>query len=136
MSISKIFLAIGIAIIFTVFIAYGLSVIYEHSSKTGEERQQYRFNTFIILAIIGAIAIVAGMLMTSLESIGSGLLGGGILTILYSVTISWGSLNKYLRLLVLFAILILLIFLGYKKIESKSSKNQLPINTPAEKNIP
>lgn len=141
MSIAKIFLAIGIAIIFAVFVSYGLSVVYERSNIgcsgveeckiRAEESQQYNFNIFLILSIIGTIAIVVGILMTSLESIGPGLLGGGILTIIYSVMRSWGSLNKYLRLIILFVVLILLIALGYKKIESKSSKNQLSVNNPA-----
>lgn len=133
MSLAKTFLAIGIAIIFALFIGYGLYVVYESPSYKDYEgnyeefkkvRDQYDLNISIILTIIGAVAITAGILLSPLESIGSGILGGGILTVIYGVVVSWTVLNKYLRLAILFAILILLIYLGYKKIEKKGTKKR------------
>jgi len=127
MELGKTFLAIGIAIIFALFISYGVSVIYksppggcsgvEECKLRSQQRQHYTFNLFIILMVIGIIAIIIGILIMSLEGIGSGILSGGVLVIIYGTFRAWGALNEYLRLGILAIALIVLIFLGYKKIE-------------------
>jgi hypothetical protein len=182
MGLAKTFLAIGIAIIFAVFVSYGLHVIYEppkdysygsndcyktyncqqqisdcqkqynysdtgyqdcYSSvtqstqyktcqelytKCNEEFQKktpqyiHSRNSFYILLVIGIITIIAGILLTSLEGIGSGLMGGGILVVLWSLIYTrqyWFTLNKYIKLIALGIVLAILIYLGYKKLENK-----------------
>lgn len=183
MGLAKTFLAIGIAIIFALFIGYGLHIVYEvpkydytiggnecsiqyncqkqiqlcqerHKPSDQEyqncwskvrESQAYKVclelrdkcneeyqkqtprykharNTFFILAVIGVIAIIVGVLLTSLEGIGSGFMGGGILIIIYALFRTWEywfKLNKYAKLGILAVVLIILIYLGYKKLEKK-----------------
>ena len=187
MGLAKTFLAIGIAIIFAVFISYGLSVVYEapkydYSSsynndcsktydcqkqiqdcqkqydysdpqyqdcysniqqsteyktclemrdKCNEEyqkqtpRYKHSRNSFYILIVIGIIAIITGIFLTGLEGIGSGLIGGGVLVVLWSLFYTytyWFTLNKYIKLIALGIVLAILIYFGYKKIEKKLNK--------------
>jgi len=139
MRLAKTFLAIGIAVIFAVFIGYGLYVIYEPPKygdcygeldcyRNLETRQhEYSRNSFFILIIIGTITLVAGILLSKMEGIGSGLMGGGILVILWSLAHTWeywSTFNKYVKLIVLGVVLVILIYLGYKKLEKKSTPIQ------------
>jgi len=189
MGIAKFFLAVGIAIIFAVFISYGLSVVYEFPESSSSSRDNscyttyncqdqiescqnqynssdsrrgecyssvsqssaykscqenyrdcqleaekkspryiYARNKFYILMVIGITSIITGIFMTGLEGIGSGLIGGGILLVLYSLFATlqyWATLNKYFKLGAIGVVLVVLIFFGYKKIEKKfgSDKN-------------
>ncbi len=183
MSLAKTFLAMGIAIIFAVFVSYGLYIIYESpkdyyygssnclelhdcqnllSRECGDyaapgyqncwnrmvQSTPYQTcqteydncyeeslkkdtwyihsrNSFYILWIIGIIAIVAGILLSSMEGIGSGLMGGGVLVVLWSLLYTmdyWLTLNKYIKLVALGIVLAILIYLGYKKLEKKLNK--------------
>ena len=163
MELAKTFLAIGIAIIFTVFIGYLVNTLYEAPEYQYQEESPYAHcnekysncyslegkeawecreankkcteevrkttpqhkhqrNTFYILTIIGIITIIVGISLTSLEGIGSGLIGGGILTTLWSLMYTysyWLGFNKYVKLIVLAIVLFILIYLGYKKIENR-----------------
>ena len=188
MSLVKTVLALGIAVIFALFVSYGLYVIYEppkydyysnsqcnqdyncdkqldscfnqnsntkdtpnyyqevdeceskirqsleyktcleSRDKCNEEFQKqtasyiYSRNSFYILFVIGIIAIIAGIFLTGLEGIGSGLIGGGILVVLWSLAYTWQywiSWSKYIKLIALGLVLLILIYLGYKRIESK-----------------
>tara|TARA_Y100000034_G_C6651367_1_gene285120 strand:+ start:24 stop:611 length:588 start_codon:yes stop_codon:yes gene_type:complete len=184
MSIAKTFLAIGVAIIFSIFISFGLSVVYEaperefnpfgddecsktydcqkqikdcqeqYEPSTSEYRNCYstvrqtaeykscdklldecreiaqkqtpRYkhtrNSFYILMVIGILSIILGSFIISLEGIGSGLIGGGVLiTIisLFSTYEYWFTLNKYVKLAAVGLALAVLIYFGYKKIEKK-----------------
>lgn len=186
MNLAKTFLAIGIAVIFAVFVGYGLHVVYEvpknpfdvsrdescyktyncnqqldqcrkpgdyafipkdkecYSAvkqsteyKTCEELQDkcieefnkrtplyiHAKNSFYILIGIGLVAIIAGIFLTRLQGIGSGLIGGGVLIVLWSLIYTqsyWVLLNEYVKLGALGIVLIVLIYLGYKKLEKKS----------------
>ena len=78
--------------------------------------------SFFVLAIIGIAAIIAGVMLSGLEGIGPGFMGGGVLIIIWTVLSTWQywfSWSKYLKLLVLGIVLALLVYLGYKKLEKK-----------------
>ncbi|HVY01412.1 MAG TPA: hypothetical protein VHA12_01470 [Candidatus Nanoarchaeia archaeon] len=84
-------------------------------------------NSFYILILFAIAAIIAGVRFWKKEGIGSGFMGGGVLIVLYSIGSTyyyWSTLNKYLRLVAIGAVLVLLIWLGYKKIEDKVSENK------------
>ena len=102
----------------------------QESMKT-DPQYIYSRNSFYILALIGLAAIIAGMFLIYLEGIGSGLIGGGIILILWNIGYSWqyvSNLNKYVKLILLGLILVILIYLGYKKIENAGSKKITKIN--------
>jgi hypothetical protein len=82
-------------------------------------------NSFYILIVLAIIAIVVGAFISHLEGIGSGFIGGGVLIVLWSLiytTPYWTTLNKYLKLVAVGVVLVLLIWLGYKKLEKKLQK--------------
>ncbi|MFH1439715.1 MAG: hypothetical protein ABIG89_04055 [Candidatus Woesearchaeota archaeon] len=79
-------------------------------------------NSFFALIIIAMTSIFVGINLKHLEGIGSGFLGGGILIILWSLPYTatyWWNWNKYVKLAALGLILVLLVYLGYKKLETK-----------------
>ncbi|MFH1450602.1 MAG: hypothetical protein ABIF92_01330 [archaeon] len=146
MKLNKLFLAIGIAVLFTFFIAYGTHVFYkppenicsrivlEKENSTIDEidlerdkcweeiRPKYdnhNKNTALIVLPFAIAALVAGIFLSKLESIGSGLLGGGVLLTLYAVMRAWNVLGEYIRLVIIGVALAVLIWFGYKKIDKK-----------------
>lgn len=77
-------------------------------------------NSFIVLVIIGLISIIFGMFLSSLEGIGSGFIGGGVLVIIWSLIYTaeyWTTLNKYMKLFALGLVLAVLIYFGYKRLD-------------------
>lgn len=76
--------------------------------------------SFYALLILGAIALIIGAFLKHLEGIGSGFIGGGILIILWTLPYTnayWFNWNKYVKLIALGLVLVLLVYLGYKKLE-------------------
>ncbi len=141
-------LMIAIAIIFALFVGYGIDTFYEspeyddfcnkstrlHPVKLNQtdmeefnEKQNqcweqydlacepYERNVFIITLIIGIIAVFFGSFVLKIESVSSGIMAGGVLTIIYGTLRYWGDMHKYLRFTVLTMVLIILIWIGYKK---------------------
>ncbi|MBD3164390.1 hypothetical protein GF323_04265 [Candidatus Woesearchaeota archaeon] len=80
-------------------------------------REPHARVSFIILMVLGMVAIMIGSLLLKVESVGSGIMGGGVLTILYAAIRFWGSIPDYARLIVLGIALAVLIWLGYKKLK-------------------
>jgi len=180
MGLKKTVLAIGIAIVLTLFISYGLYVFYEppkgdygqdchekfkcyelsdcakpvenstqpipadpfcheklYDSKEYQECEekidecrddallispQYshaRFNFFALL-IFAALVMIVGVYLKHFEGIGSGFIGSGVLLVLWSLpytNLYWFNWNKYVKLAALGVILVLLLYLGYKKLD-------------------
>ncbi len=150
MSLAKTFLAMGIAVIFAVFIGYGLYVIYEppyerlncsqyYDNINNYENADYKScmeqvsqldysrsrNSFFILIAIGILAIVGGTFFRHLEGIGSGFIGGGILVVLWSLFYTWWlTWPRYIKVAALGVVLALLVYLGYTRIEEKLKKGK------------
>ena len=146
-------LAVGIAIIFSLFIGYGINTFYpspeysdfcdpferplkldpstedtaaqELNIQKQEEcrnaydavREPYERNVFFATLILGTIAIILGGVVLSLDSVSSGLMGGGVLTVIYGTLRYWGQLSDIFRFLILGLVLALLIWIGYKKFQ-------------------
>ncbi|HIK01515.1 TPA: hypothetical protein H1008_00145 [archaeon] len=152
MGFKKFFVIIGIGLIFTIFFAYGMDVFYESPDHDcwdlldkNETRDSY-FNPnndpnyraceeiydiesekharvgFIALGTIATLAIAAGILLTSLDAVGSGLLSGGIFLFIYTTLRYWGFLNKYLRLSLIGFALAALLYFGYTKIDKTAKQ--------------
>jgi len=79
-----------------------------------DTNQHYRRNVFLTGVPLGVIAIFAGMLLT-IPVIGSGFIAGGIITVLVSSLPYWGDLGKWLRIMLLFISLLILLAISYKK---------------------
>ncbi|MCH8329133.1 MAG: hypothetical protein IIB81_01930 [Nanoarchaeota archaeon] len=80
-------------------------------------REIYNRNVFMIATVIGIIALVAGIVL-KITSVSSGLMGGGILLIIYGIIRYWSGLENYGRFTVMGIALTVLIWLGYKKLKS------------------
>lgn len=103
----------------------------ENLSKCRNDAQKktpqyfYSRNIFYILIILGILSIILGMFLLKFEGIGSGFIGGGVLIVLWAVASTysyWVYFNKWVKLSALGLVLIVLIYLGYKKIENKKEK--------------
>jgi hypothetical protein len=72
-------------------------------------------NVFIVLTIIGALSIIAGILI-KVDSVAIGFLIGGILNIIIGTIRYWSGLQDVGRFLILGAVLALLVWVGIKKV--------------------
>ncbi len=75
----------------------------------------YNRNVFIIAVIIGIVTLIVGLTL-QIPSASSGLMGGGILSIVYGIIRYWSALHDYGRFIILGIALGVLIWLGYKKL--------------------
>jgi hypothetical protein len=78
--------------------------------------EKYNRNVFIIATGIGIIALIVGVAL-NLASVSAGLMGGGILSIIYGTIRYWSDLPDYGRFIILGITLVILIWLGYKRIK-------------------
>lgn len=84
----------------------------------------YNRNVFFITVPIGLAAIIGGVYW-AVEFMGSGLMFGGILIVIYGTARYFSDMNKYTRFLTLVIEFIVLIFIGYKKlVEKKNAKKK------------
>lgn len=172
--IKKWFLAIGIAIIFAMFVNYGIATFFDRpdynkfcpqpnqtvinwtkdscvtaggqwtisqpaaekmapiatpaTTETGycnpdftcskaydEAQQKYDGASFIITVIAGLVGLALGV-MISVESLSAGFLLGGVLNIFIATIRYWDRFNDWMRFTLLGVVLIILIWIAYKKI--------------------
>lgn len=84
-------------------------------------------NSFFILVFIALVSLIAGIYLRRYEGIGSGILGGSVLVILWTLGYTWEywtTFNKYLRWSALGTVLVVLLYLGYKKIDKIEKKSK------------
>ena len=80
--------------------------------------EKYTRNVFIVASGIGIIALIIGFAL-GMASVSAGLMGGGVLTILYGTIRYWSDLPDYGRFIILGITLAILIWLGYKRIKKE-----------------
>lgn len=80
-----------------------------------EEQEKYNRNVFFIVAPIGAILLITGLLL-AYEVVGSGLMFSGILLVAYATIIYFSDMSKWLRVLVIFIELVLLVLISIRKL--------------------
>lgn len=90
------------------------------SKDFNQSNSKYNKNIFFISAIVAILAIIAGLyLPKNIDAIASGFIFGGILVLLQGTVRVFGDLGKFSRVIVLGIELILLIWIGYKKVRDK-----------------
>lgn len=98
----------------------------DYCSRDFDNAQQlYNRNIFFILAPLGLIIVIIGIYLT-VEYIGAGLMFGGLITMFYATVRYFSDMSKLLRALVLLVELLIIIYIGYKKIEDKKQANSTP----------
>jgi hypothetical protein len=91
--------------------------------KFDDANRKYNKNIFYISALVGIIAILAGLyLPRSIDAIASGFVFGGILVLLQGTVRVFGDLGRYSRVIVLGIELVLLVWIGYKKVKETKKK--------------
>jgi hypothetical protein len=76
----------------------------------------YKRNVFIILIIIGVLTIILGLFLKQVPAVYLGLMLGGLVNILEGIIRYWSQMNEYLRFIILGALLVILIWISYKKL--------------------
>lgn len=136
----KLALGFGLAIIFPMMIHYGVSTFTPapkpesyirqeefNQRATPEEKkqkeearesaqQQFEKHLYIVAVPLGLVVILVGA-FSRVQSIGSGLMIGGIFSITDGYINYWSQLADWMRFLSLLAAFVILLIVGYKKIE-------------------
>jgi hypothetical protein len=102
-------------------------VVCDFCQKQFEEIQkEYGKKVFIISNIFGLILIIAGGLLFSIEAIGAGLIGGGIITMIRGNAVYWNNLDNLFKFIILLVALIVVLYVAIrmnKNIKIKKKKN-------------
>jgi hypothetical protein len=85
------------------------------SKDFNNAQQQYNRNIFFILAPIGLIIVIIGIYL-AVDYLGVGLMFAGLITMFYATMRTFSELSKLVRALVILAELLIIIWIGYRKI--------------------
>lgn len=77
----------------------------------------YNRNVFVVLTVLGAAMVVLSIYLIVPSAVLSGLMYGGLVSILIGVMRYWSDMDDYLRFVVSGAILFVLIVVGIKKVK-------------------
>jgi hypothetical protein len=143
----KFALAFGIAVVFPAMIHSGVSIFYapprwedytvapgtapgadEWKKKQTERRaaeKVFENHLFAVAVPLGLIAIIAGAFFLS-PAIGTGLMFGGVFSVCDGYISCWSELSPTLRFLSLLAVFVVLLLVGYRRIERKEINRELP----------
>lgn len=84
-----------------------------------DARSLYNRNVFIVLMVLGTIAVGLGFLLVEVSAISVGFLYGGLLSYFIATVRFWSDMNEYLRVIELVVVLGVLVAFGYKKLKDK-----------------
>ena len=90
---------------------------YECQNEFNNVSDKHKNYVFFISVPVGLIAVTAGIII-ALPSVSSGLMLGGVFLTIYGTAQYWDNLSNWLRSLILGIVLIILIWLAYKKLRS------------------
>ncbi len=98
----------------------------EQREQLQRERQkaQKRFqrHLFFVATPIGIAAIIIGSVI-AMQAIGTGLMFGGIFTLINGYCWYWSELKDWMRFLSLLAAFVILIFIGYHKLSGQNKRS-------------
>jgi uncharacterized membrane protein len=130
----KIALAFGIALVLPMMLHYGVSTFVpkpkwedyaflgDSSAAKRQERRaaekRFEQHLFAVAVPIGLVALAVGVFLR-LPALGTGLMFGGIFSICDGYFNYWSELADVLKFVSLLVAFLLLVFLGYRRIERK-----------------
>jgi len=76
----------------------------------------YNRNVFIVLIVAGLASLVIGFFLANISSVSLGLSLGGVVSFIIGAARYWSDMDDYLRVIILGLALVVLIWLGVKKI--------------------
>jgi hypothetical protein len=137
----KFALAFGIAVVFPAMVHFGVSTfspeprwqdytvgpLIDHNStayasKEAERRaaeRSFEKHLFAIAVPLGLVAMIAGAFL-AVQAVGTGLMFGGIFSICDGYANYWGELSAHWKFLSLLATFVVLLVVGYLKVERRS----------------
>lgn len=77
----------------------------------------YNRNVFVVLTALGALTLVASLFANLPNAVSSGLLYGGVLSMIIGTVRFWSEMQDYLRFAVTGVVLIVLVAIGIKKMK-------------------
>ncbi len=80
--------------------------------------ENYNKNLFFIIAPIGLIIVVLGLYL-AIDYLGAGLMFAGLITLFYATLRAFPDLGKLTKSLVILIELLIIMWIGYKKIDKK-----------------
>ena len=86
-----------------------------------KDLDDYSNQIFIYMMILGFFVLVIGLVFLKKEPVGSALIASGIYTVFYGVVVNWRNFGNSWRFLLLFALLVILIWIGLR-LESAGKK--------------
>ncbi len=86
------------------------------SKEHNEAEEKYNRNLFFILAPIGLLLVILGLYFKT-DYMGAGLMFAGLIVLFYATIRAFPDLSKLWRALVILIELIIIMWIGYKKIE-------------------
>ena len=81
----------------------------------------YNRNVFIVLVVIGTVALIAGLFLQQVSAVANGFMFGGIISIFIGTVRYWSNMDEYLRFAILGVVLIILIWLGVSKLRDSAA---------------
>ena len=85
-----------------------------------KEENRFQKHLFFVAVPLGILAIILGAFLP-IQAIGTGLMFGGIFSVCEGYISYWSALNDSLRFLSLLFAFVVLIVVGYKKLENKKT---------------
>ncbi|MBI5391203.1 hypothetical protein HZB02_06965 [Candidatus Woesearchaeota archaeon] len=96
-------------------IPLGYCDMYYTCNKAYEsENNKYMRGVFFIALIAGAIGLLIGLFI-SVGAVSAGLMAGGIFSMFYGIMTYWSNLGDVVRFVLIGVVLLILIWVGYKK---------------------
>ncbi len=90
----------------------------ERRDRFMEDMKRFQRHLFFVTVPAGIIAIIAGTFLT-LQAVGTGLIFGGVMSVVMGYWGYWMELHAGLRVVSLLIAFIVLIIVGYKKLETR-----------------
>jgi len=88
----------------------------KEKEKTWRKKEKiFQQHLFLVAVPMGIAAIIVGA-FASIQAIGTGLMFGGIFTLVDGYFCYWSELQDWMRFLSLLAAFVVLIFIGYRKL--------------------
>lgn len=91
------------------------------SKNFNTAQQEYNRNIFFILLPVGLIIVIMGIYL-AIDYLGAGLMFAGLIIMFYATFRYFSDMSKILRALVILIELLVIMWIGYKKIENKNLK--------------
>lgn len=86
-----------------------------------KDREVYNRNVFFILMPLGLLIVILGIYF-SIDYLGAGFMFSGLITMFYSTLTYFSDMSKIVRALVILVELLVILWIGYKKIDKKKKR--------------